>query len=284
MKILSFGEIIWDIYDSGPVIGGAPLNFAANCAGLGAESYMLSAVGSDALGRLSLERLEQFGVNTDYVTTCDKPTGYCSVTLDERKVPHYNIADDVAYDHISIEESMLGERFDWLYFGTLAQRSACNADALNRLVSNGNFGGIFCDVNLRAPFFDRQKLLLCANSAAVLKISREELHTFTATAFGSGAADPFAAAKLICEKAPNIKTLIITLDSEGAVAYDAVQKAFYTKPSVKTRVISTVGAGDGFSAAFICSYSESMSIETALSDAVAFASKIVAVKDAVLPR
>jgi len=179
---------------------------------------------------------------------------------------------------------MLGERFDWLYFGTLAQRSACNADALNRLVSNGNFGGIFCDVNLRAPFFDRQKLLLCANSAAVLKISREELHTFTATAFGSGAADPFAAAKLICEKAPNIKTLIITLDSEGAVAYDAVQKAFYTKPSVKTRVVSTVGAGDGFSAAFICSYSESMSIETALSDAVVFASKIVAVKDAVLPR
>ena len=57
MKILSFGEIIWDIYDSGPVIGGAPLNFAANCAGLGAESYMLSAVGSDALGRIMSQRV-----------------------------------------------------------------------------------------------------------------------------------------------------------------------------------------------------------------------------------
>ena len=69
MKILSFGEIIWDIYDSGPVIGGAPLNFAANCAGLGAESYMLSAVGSDALGRLSLERLESTRIMSQRVTS-----------------------------------------------------------------------------------------------------------------------------------------------------------------------------------------------------------------------
>lgn len=283
MKILSFGEIIWDIYDSGPVIGGAPLNFAANCAGLGAECYMLSAVGSDRLGKASLQKLKEFGVNTDFVTVSDRPTGYCSVTLDRHKVPHYDIADDVAYDHISLGENVLRERFDWLYFGTLAQRSGNNAASVRRLVSDGDFGGIFCDVNLRAPFFDRQSLLLCLNSAAVLKVSREELKVFTETAFGTGVADPKAAAKLICANAPNIKALIITLDSDGAMAYDAVRRTICTKPAVKTEVVSTVGAGDGFSAAFICSYSKSRNIETALADAAVFASKVVSVKEAVLP-
>ena len=34
MKILSFGEIIWDIYSDKKCIGGAPFNFAAHCARL----------------------------------------------------------------------------------------------------------------------------------------------------------------------------------------------------------------------------------------------------------
>lgn len=46
MKILSFGEIIWDVYS--PVertLGGAPLNFAAYAAMAGADVYLASAVG-----------------------------------------------------------------------------------------------------------------------------------------------------------------------------------------------------------------------------------------------
>ena len=42
MKILAFGEIIWDILPSGEVLGGAPLNFAAHAAIAGAEAYLLS--------------------------------------------------------------------------------------------------------------------------------------------------------------------------------------------------------------------------------------------------
>ncbi len=34
MKILSFGEIIWDVYEDKKCIGGAPFNFAAHCARL----------------------------------------------------------------------------------------------------------------------------------------------------------------------------------------------------------------------------------------------------------
>ena len=32
MKLLSFGEVLWDVYPEDRFIGGAPLNFAAHCA------------------------------------------------------------------------------------------------------------------------------------------------------------------------------------------------------------------------------------------------------------
>lgn len=283
MKILSFGEIIWDVYDSGPVIGGAPLNFAANCAYFGEDAYMLSAVGNDELGDRSFESLEKFGVKTEYIARNGRPTGYCSVTLDERAVPHYEIADDVAYDHISADKNIDGADFDLLYFGTLAQRSEQNRNTLKELLSRG-FGCVFCDVNIRAPFFDEERLALCLKSADVLKISREELKTFTKAVLGQGVTDIETAAKRLCAAAPQIKVLIITLDSDGAAAYDAVKGKLYKEPCVKTKVVSTVGAGDGFSAAFICEYKKSGDIEKALGCAVKFAAKIVSVKDAVMVR
>ena len=45
MNILSFGEILWDIYPEKRRIGGAPLNFAAHMARHGHNTFMLSAVG-----------------------------------------------------------------------------------------------------------------------------------------------------------------------------------------------------------------------------------------------
>ena len=58
MKVLSFGEVLWDVYTDGAVLGGAPLNFAAHTSIQGAESYLISAVGNDELGRKTLEEVK----------------------------------------------------------------------------------------------------------------------------------------------------------------------------------------------------------------------------------
>ena len=50
MKYIVYGEVIWDIYPDGEVIGGAPFNFSAHLAHLGDEVYLISAVGKDELG------------------------------------------------------------------------------------------------------------------------------------------------------------------------------------------------------------------------------------------
>ena len=65
MKLLSFGEILWDIYPNEKYIGGAPLNFAAHFAKQGGKSYMLSSVGDDDLGKLALNSLKNWDIKTD---------------------------------------------------------------------------------------------------------------------------------------------------------------------------------------------------------------------------
>lgn len=71
MKALSFGEILWDVYPDKEYLGGAPLNFAAHFAKQGGESYMLSAVGDDELGKAALEKLYYWKVNSEFVS-CKK--------------------------------------------------------------------------------------------------------------------------------------------------------------------------------------------------------------------
>lgn len=45
LRIVSFGEVLFDIFDDGARLGGAPLNLAVHLHRLGAESLLVSAVG-----------------------------------------------------------------------------------------------------------------------------------------------------------------------------------------------------------------------------------------------
>ena len=50
-KVLSYGEILWDVIDGQAKIGGAPFNLAGHLARLGAEAFLYSKVCADELGR-----------------------------------------------------------------------------------------------------------------------------------------------------------------------------------------------------------------------------------------
>lgn len=57
MVLLSFGEIIWDIYSQNEqTLGGAPLNFAAYAAMFGSNVWLASSVGADELGKKPLNK------------------------------------------------------------------------------------------------------------------------------------------------------------------------------------------------------------------------------------
>ena len=106
-KILSFGEIIWDVFPDGDaVIGGAPLNFAAHAVKCGTKSSLLSAVGNDDLGAKALKELQRLGVNTDFVGKSDLATGRCIVTL-QNGSPSSEVCRPAAYDRISLTQKSI---------------------------------------------------------------------------------------------------------------------------------------------------------------------------------
>ena len=210
-KILSVGEIIWDIYPDKRVIGGAPLNFAAHTSKCGADSCLISAVGADMLGKQALESAKSFGMDCRYIKVTDFPTGQCIVTLDKDGVPAYNVLKDVAYDNISITDNDLEQiekqNFDALYFGTLIQRCQASRAAVKKL--SDAFAGktVFCDVNLRPDCFDKDSCLLCLSSATVLKVSIEEEPLLRAFTDYTPVSDhPAQISRAICEKF-NFETL-----------------------------------------------------------------------------
>lgn len=266
MKTLAFGEVLWDVFPNGEFIGGAPLNFAAHLSKMGEETYVLTSVGNDDLGTKTLKIIDDFDVKTDYISVLEGfETGKCLVTLNDNKVPQYNLLDNVAYDEIWVEN--IPDDFDVLYFGTLALRNDFNRNSLNKLLENNSFKEIFVDVNIRPPFYSKETVEFAVSNATILKISDEELPKI-ADVLGLCFEADFA--KRLCERYENLKLVIITLGSKGSYCYEKSNNSEHSAGCVETIVASTVGAGDSFSAAFLHKYLYGDDIQTCLN----FASKI----------
>lgn len=263
MKLLSFGEIIWDVFPDDAYIGGAPLNFAAHAAMQGASSYMLSAVGNDELGERAMREVASLGVNTEYVSRSFNATGRCMVTLDEKGVPSYNVLSNTAYDDIALPAVSNGDRFDVLAFGTLALRDAHNREVLGELMKKVSFPYVFSDLNIRAPFYSDESIAFCLEHANIVKISDEELSVVTDSALGRTFSVE-EAAKALAERYTQLKLVIITCGGEGSFAYDAENKKSYSTKAAEAEVVSTVGAGDSFGASFLTQLLDGKSIEECL--------------------
>jgi len=280
VKVLSFGEILWDIYTDKKCIGGAPYNFAAHLAKHGEMSYMLSCLGNDDLGDKALFHLKECGILTDYISISDiKQTGQCFVTLDENAIPSYNLKQDVAYDYIVCDN--VNENFDVLYFGTLALRNKYNFDSLGNLLKKQNFKEVFVDINIRAPFYSYESVMFCMNNATLLKISSEEMPLIANILSIDNTIGYKQFVKILKEKFQNLRIIVITLGSEGAYCYDTEHKQEYSCESQRVEVASTVGAGDSFSAAFLYQFFQKKDIQFCLEYATKIAAYVVSKYEAI---
>lgn len=257
-----FGEILWDVFGDSKEIGGAPFNFAAHSVKMGAKVCFISAVGKDELGDEALSRCEKLNIPTDCIVRVASPTGKALVTL-EKGTPSYELVEGVSYDNIP---AMLPVEIpDVFYFGTLAQRSSASADSLKKILeitasmetSTGKTPLIFFDINIRQHYYNNEIIERSMKAATILKVSREEIGVFGL----------FGSLEEICGQLfdlyPNLQMIIVTLDSDGAFAAERDGAITYS-PKTDCKVVSTVGAGDSFSAAFLVSYINGETIEASL--------------------
>ena len=271
MKVLSFGEVLWDTYPTEKHIGGAPLNFSAHFVKAGGEAYLLSAVGADELGASALSFLKEQGIRTDYVSVLEgKRTGECLVTLEGQGIPRYELLSGVAYDEIPKPELTCAD-FDAFYFGSLALRSEKNRETVSAVLASRSFKEVFVDINIRPPFISPDVIRFACRSATILKISEEEMPAVTKPLFG-WERDAEESAKAIADTFANVKLILITKGENGSVAYDCRTGRTVSCAAVKVKAASTVGAGDSFSAAFLYGYLSGKPIE----DCLCAASKVSA--------
>lgn len=278
MKVLSFGEVLWDVYPVKECLGGAPMNFSAHLACLGCKSYILSAVGNDLRGKNTIEMIQALNVKTDYISVNQYSTGVCNVTYNSNE-PIYDLSHIDAYDYIECEdiEKLNKQEFDVFYFGTLAQRSEKSRETLLKVLNNLKFKHIFFDLNLRQHYYNPEVILDGLKTADIVKINRDEYDTIKKILNYKGEDKEFIIS--LCLEY-NIKVLLLTLDKDGAVVYDG---NFYYEPCTDCEFVSAVGAGDSFSACFLKNYISGEPIEKCLKRANMLAGYVVGFETAIPP-
>ncbi|XOV91993.1 MAG: carbohydrate kinase [Bacteroidota bacterium] len=252
MKALVFGEILWDIIEGEPHLGGAPLNFAAHVRQCGQESAIISCLGKDDLGDKAFGMVKDLGVDVSFIQRSDIRTGFVPVTLKDGQ-PDYIITKDVAYDYIQSEQLDHDkiDTYDFFYFGSLIQRHAVSNKALYDILDRHKFDEIFYDVNLRKDSYNKTIIENSLKHCTVLKVNDEEVVVLSNMLFDEEQ-DFEGFGKSIMNRYPKIKSIVITAGAKGSYVFHDNQLDFI--PTEKIKVADTVGAGDSFSAAFICTY------------------------------
>ena len=265
MDVVAFGEILWDVIDGVPHIGGAPFNFAAHAARCGMKSSIVSAVGDDELGHRTLAEAKRLGVDVSMVGVHPTlPTGTVNVTLADG-MPSYEIVRPVAWDEITGGAARWGARPPRaFYFGTLAQRSPVSAATLGRLLDACASSLVFFDVNLRQDYWSVELVEKSLAHTDILKVNDEEMTTLG-----------FVPDKLFA-RFSRLKTVVETRGAAGCRVTSRSGEAFDSPAISDGPVVDTIGAGDSFSAAFLAAVLRGESLASAAEAGNRLAGKVSA--------
>jgi fructokinase len=227
VKLLSIGEILWDLIGDERHLGGAPFNLAVQARKLGHEVAFVSAVGDDELGRAALDEAERRGIATDYIATVSNaPTGTVTVALDRAGQPTFTIHRPAAYDFIPSRQIPFDP--DWICYGTLLQISAAMRTRVRDLIDQHPRARRFYDINLRPGSYTPKLVDDLLRTATVVKLNEDE------------------------ERIIGPRHWDVACITRGAAGCTIIMNgARYDCPGYPVSVADTVGAGDAFSAAFL---------------------------------
>lgn len=264
--IVGLGEALFDLFPSGAILGGAPLNVAFHAHQLlsrvNGRGVTASRVGQDALGRQIADELKTRGMTADYLQgDPDKPTGQVYVSVDDKGQPTFEIVKDVAWDWMQFDFDLedLSRRCDAICFGTLAQRNGQSRNTIYRALTTATRAVRMFDVNLRQQYYDRQILLRSCEMSTAVKLNDQELPIVSRQlALGVAEAKPGdratqdAAVTALMKRFPNVKLVALTRGAQGTVLYTGNARHESEPVSYPmAEKADAVGAGDACSAGLL---------------------------------
>ena len=277
-NITSIGEILFDVYPDRKTLGGAPFNFIYHIIKLSGNGNFVSRVGNDEDGKNIIDFLKKNNISTEFIQTDSlHPTGESIATLNEMKIPDWEIKTGTAYDFVELNkeiEALFSDKTDCLYFGTLAQRNVTTRHTIQGFF-NRNMK-YFCDLNIRQNFYTEEIIKQSLSACNVLKINEEELHLVNKLLLKKNF-DSYLTPKTLSEEY-SIEQICVTYGEEGAFIHKGDRTNHY-KVKIKN-IIDTVGAGDAYAAILCLGYLREWDIEKTNRIASEFAGEIVKINGA----
>ena len=253
-RVVGLGEVLWDIFPKRTCLGGAPANFAYITTLMGGQGIVASRVGEDSQGIEALRRLEELGLDIDYVQTDRKHrTGVVNVRVDGNGQPQFEIAHPVAWDFLEWTPAWkeLAEQADAVCFGSLAQRSETSRQTIRKFVGAVVPGTVkVFDVNLRQSYYSADILSESMRLANIVKLNDDELPKIMSLS-KIPHKDPLSSAQRLLREY-GLKLLCITRGGRGSLLVRDGEVSEH--PGFKVRVADTVGSGDAFTAGLVHEY------------------------------
>ena len=261
---IEYAPVHYPFFGVGSTVSGVGLNVAKALTVLGAETPLLSIVGKDRFGRLSVDELESCRVGTENVLSLMEETPQSVILYDADGRRQINV------DLKDIQETAypLG-RFDEAADGA-AVACLCNINFARPLLSEAKRLGVKIATDLHVysdlgdsynrDYLEAADILFVSNEGVV---GREA--GFMRTLIGG------CAAEVIC----------IGMGAQGAMVYSRKDGGIRRYSAVVTRpIVNTIGAGDSLFSAFIFFYALDGDIDQAIRRAILFASWKIGVKGA----
>ncbi|HKI60142.1 MAG TPA: PfkB family carbohydrate kinase, partial [Mariprofundaceae bacterium] len=239
----------------------------------GLQPLMVSRIGHDDLGDNVEAAMRSWGMDCSGLQKDpDHPTGTVEVQFVDGE-PEYKIIENVAYDFIDPSQLPQLDGHWLLYHGSLALRHESSASALASLMERDSCSR-FVDINLRPPWWQRDRVIKMINGADWLKLNRAELTDIFPEAVTKEAGVEKLSAMIA-------KQILLTGGEQGATVietHDGNQCSVV--PEQASSVVDTVGAGDAFCSVFVAGQLLGWPLDVSMQRAQAFASAIVGIRGA----
>jgi fructokinase len=252
--IAGVGEALFDIIAGQPHFGGAPANVACHVSALGAQASLVSKLGEDELGKQAQSILTEKGVATTALqVTTQHDTGTVEVDLDSAGKPSYDIKQNSAWDHLECNSQLLelAPSLQAVCFGTLAQRTEQSHGSIVKFLNHTSKECLHMfDLNLRLDFYNFGIIEASLRLANAVKMNDEELPVLREM-FSLSGNEQEQIQELM--KRFELEHCAYTCGAEGAYLFRGQEISFKQPPRLES-IVSTVGAGDSFTAAVMLGF------------------------------
>lgn len=269
-----FGEVLFDCFEDGSrVLGGAPFNVAWHLAAMGQRPMMISSIGRDRAGDDIRQRMRAWNMDEcGLQVTPDYPTGSVEVELLHGE-PSYDIVQPAAWDVIKADQLPQLPAAMLLYHGTLALRSQMNRDTLQQLKRLSN-AQLFIDVNLRAPWWDRELVMSWLMGSYWIKLNQHELKALLPNIIN----DAERIQRLF--KETRADSVLLTCGEHGAKLFRRDGRQWQIRPENSVVQQDAVGAGDAFASVFLLGVLQNWPTQLILQRAQEFALAVIGLRGA----